>query len=78
MVRRPRAAGHSHHSDARSVTLLRRCLASLRAETDYGAIEIVIVDNGSTDAETLEYLRDLGQGASILLVTDPGDSISAV
>ena len=55
------------------VTLLRRCLASIRQKTDYGAIEIVIVDNGSTDPETHAFFRDLVQDASIHIVTDPGE-----
>ena len=52
------------------VTLLRRCLASIRQKTDYGPIEIVIVDNGSTDPETHTFFRDLVQDASIHIVTD--------
>ncbi len=55
------------------VTLLRRCLASIRQKTDYGAIEIVIVDNGSTDPETHAFFRDLVQDASIQIVNDPDE-----
>ncbi len=39
------------------VDLLRRCVASVEA-TNYPAIEIVIVDNGSRKAPTLAYLHD--------------------
>ena len=53
--------------------LLQRCLASIRQKTDYGPIEIVIVDNGSTDPETHAFFRDLVQDASIHIVTDPGE-----
>ena len=55
------------------VVLLQRCLASSRQNTDYGPIEIVIVDNGSTDPETHAFFRDLVQDASIHIVTDPGE-----
>src|SRR4029077_388512 len=55
------------------VTLLRRCLTSIRQKTDYGSIEIVIVDNGSTDPETHWFVRDLAQDASVHIVTDPGE-----
>src|SRR4029077_4757796 len=55
------------------VTLLRRCLTSIRQKTDYGSIEIVIVDNGSTDPETHAFFRDLVQDASIHIVTDPDE-----
>src|SRR6266513_1648374 len=54
-------------------TLLHRCLASIRQKTDYEPIEIVIVDNGSTDPETHALFRDLVQDASIHIVTDPGE-----
>ncbi len=38
------------------VDLLRRCIGSLTERTSYPNYEIVIVDNQSTDAETLGYL----------------------
>ena len=47
------------------VTLLHRCLASIREKTDYAPIEIVIVDNGSTEPETHAFLRDLAQDANV-------------
>src|SRR6267143_1164417 len=52
------------------VALLQRCLASIREETDYTPIEIVIVDNGSTEPETHAFLRDLAQDARVQILTD--------
>ena len=36
----------------------RRCLESLRANTDYSDYQVIVADNGSTDG-TLDYLRGL-------------------
>ena len=55
------------------VTLLQRCLTSIREKTDYAPIEIVIVDNGSTEPETHAFLRDLAQDANVHILTDPGE-----
>ena len=41
------------------VSLLERCLEAIRERTDYRPLEIVIVDNGSKEAATLEFLRAL-------------------
>ena len=41
------------------VELLRQCVRSLRAVTDYPRTEIVIVDNNSVEAATHDYLREL-------------------
>lgn len=38
--------------------LLRTCIESLYAITDYPAFEIIVVDNGSTDPETLAWLGE--------------------
>ncbi|WP_186208721.1 glycosyltransferase family 2 protein [Burkholderia gladioli] len=48
--------------------LLRRCVDSIVEKTFYRAFEIVIVDNGSDDPETLEYLRRISvdHGARII------------
>jgi GT2 family glycosyltransferase len=42
-----------------SCGLLRQCLDSIRAKTDYPSYELIIVDNQSTDAATLTYLAEL-------------------
>ncbi|HEY6510868.1 MAG TPA: glycosyltransferase family 2 protein [Burkholderiaceae bacterium] len=39
--------------------LLRQCVQSILDKTDYPHYEIVIVDNGSDDTATLEYLQSL-------------------
>lgn len=38
------------------VDLLRRCVESITGRSTYSNYELVVVDNGSTDAETLAYL----------------------
>jgi glycosyltransferase involved in cell wall biosynthesis/GT2 family glycosyltransferase len=40
-----------------SVALLERCVESIRARTDYRSFEIIIVDNGSREEETLAFFR---------------------
>jgi glycosyltransferase involved in cell wall biosynthesis len=50
--------------------LLQRCLTSIREKTDYAPIEIVIVDNGSTEPETHTFLRDLTKDANVQVLTD--------
>lgn len=39
--------------------LLRQCVSGLLERTNYDRIEIIIVDNNSTNAETLAYYQDL-------------------
>jgi GT2 family glycosyltransferase len=39
--------------------LLEQCLATLLARTAYDRYEVVVVDNGSSDADTLRYLDSL-------------------
>src|SRR6185312_5701379 len=41
------------------VRFLRRCLRSIEEKTTYPNYEILIVDNGSVEAETLDYFRTL-------------------
>ena len=52
------------------ITLLQRCLTTLRENTDYAPIEIVIVDNGSRAPETHALFRDLSQNPSVQILTD--------
>jgi GT2 family glycosyltransferase/2-polyprenyl-3-methyl-5-hydroxy-6-metoxy-1,4-benzoquinol methylase len=42
------------------VDLLKACVDSIRRRTSYGGYEIMIVDNESSDPETLEYLAAFG------------------
>jgi len=41
------------------LTLLRKCIDSILKKTTYQNYEILIVDNGSDDLETLDYLRQV-------------------
>lgn len=52
------------------LTLLRTCIEGLR-RTDYPDMEVIIVDNGSDDLETLAYLQLLECG-SIKVLRQPG------
>ncbi len=47
------------------VDLLRACIDSILAKTTYANYEIVVVDNGSVEAETHAYFQELGQRANI-------------
>lgn len=41
------------------VGLLRRCVSSVLSKTDYENFEVVIVDNQSSESETLDYFADV-------------------
>lgn len=47
------------------VKLLRACIESLLAQTDYAPIEVIVVDNDSRDPAALAYLRQLEERASV-------------
>ena len=51
--------------------VLRQCLDSIRAETSYSSYEVVIVDNGSTKAETVAYLAQVAAETGITVVSHP-------
>ncbi|RUL84885.1 glycosyltransferase [Tautonia sociabilis] len=68
--RGPRAAVLIPSKDR--VDLLRRCVASVRERTTYRDFEIVILDNGSVEPETLEYLDGLGEGCRVLRIENEG------
>jgi GT2 family glycosyltransferase len=55
--------------------LLGPCLASIVERTRFprDKIEIIIVDNGSTDPETLRYLGEAADAGAIRLLHDPGE-----
>ncbi len=54
------------------IALLQRCLATIKAHTDYAPLEFVIVDNGSREKETLEFLQNLEDTAQARVLHDPG------
>lgn len=56
------------------VTLLRDCIDSLTAGTDYpaGCMDIVVVDNGSEEEATLAYFAELGGRPDVTVVPSPG------
>ncbi len=54
------------------VELLRACIESLRAHTDWPAVEIIVCDNDSRQPRTLAYLRRLaGEGVRVLPCPGP-------
>jgi O-antigen biosynthesis protein len=54
------------------VDLLRPCIDSLRERTDYPDLEILVVDNGSTDPATLQYFRRLARDERVRVLPYAG------
>jgi GT2 family glycosyltransferase len=54
------------------VDLLKRCIESVRNATLYVNYEVLVVNNGSVEPETLSYLRQLNQ-IGIRSIDFPGD-----
>jgi GT2 family glycosyltransferase len=52
--------------------LLQGCIESISAKTDYPNYEIVIVDNGSREQETLTYLEGLKRRGGVRVMRDDG------
>jgi GT2 family glycosyltransferase len=52
--------------------LLRACVQGLRERTGYQPLDLVVVDNGSTDPRALALLDDLGALERVTVVTHPG------
>lgn len=52
--------------------LLSRCIASLDELTSYRPKEIVVVDNGSIEAQTKEYFSALSEREDVRIVNAPG------
>jgi len=50
--------------------LLRQCIDSVLTRTDYPDLEILVVDNGSDDPATLQYLRDVVRDARVRVARD--------
>jgi O-antigen biosynthesis protein len=53
--------------------ILRRCIESIRARSTYTNYEIIVVDNGSTEPETLDYLRLLAAQADTRILPFPSE-----
>jgi O-antigen biosynthesis protein len=52
--------------------LLRTCVDSIAATTDmHAAVELVLIDNGSTDPEMLTLVERLADGAEVRVLRDP-------
>jgi GT2 family glycosyltransferase len=53
-------------------SLLRTCLAGLMERTDYAALEILIVDNGSDEPDALRLLEAVGRDPRVKVLRQPG------
>lgn len=51
--------------------LLRKCVESILRITDYPSLELVVVDNGSSEPATLKFLDELRRHPSCKVVHDP-------
>lgn len=58
--------------------LVRQCIDSVRARTTYPNYEILLVDNGSDDPESLEYFRSLAATGVRVLRDDGPFNFSAI
>lgn len=54
------------------LALLRRCLESIEAKTDYPCYDIIVVDNGSDEPASLAYLESLKGKANVEVLRDDG------
>ena len=54
-----------------ALKVLKPCLNSLLSSTDYPALEVLVVDNGSDDPETLRFLSQLEDQGQIRVLADP-------
>lgn len=53
-------------------SLLQACVDGLLNRTDYTPLEIVIVDNGSSEQDALAFLAGLHERTNVKVVEDPG------
>lgn len=53
--------------------VLRPCIETLIDKTDYANYEVIILDNGSVEKETLSYLSQLSTRANFKVVRDDGE-----
>ncbi len=52
------------------LSLLQKCVGSIADKTNYKPLEILIVDNGSDDPETLLYLQSISSKEGIRVIRD--------
>jgi glycosyltransferase involved in cell wall biosynthesis len=52
--------------------LLKRCVESIRARTNYSPFEILIVDNGSVEEETFRFFREVERDERIRVISESG------
>lgn len=55
------------------VALLEQCVGSVRERSDYPNVEIVVVDNDSTDPATLHFLDQLVRDGRSQVLREPGE-----
>ena len=53
------------------VDLLSRCVHSVLSRSTYGALDVLIVDNGSTAPESLAYFEEVQSPVSVMRVDEP-------
>ena len=53
------------------VGLLRQCITTLEALTDYPNRELIVIDNGSDEADALAFLRQLEARPGVRVLRDP-------
>jgi O-antigen biosynthesis protein len=53
-----------------NLKLLRQCIDSILSKTSYTNFEILVVDNGSDQPETLDYLKSLRSNPKIRVIRD--------
>jgi GT2 family glycosyltransferase len=52
--------------------LVQQCIESIHAKTTYANFEILLVDNGSDEPESLAYFNTLATSGQVRLLKDPG------
>ncbi|MBX8534043.1 glycosyltransferase [Pseudomonas cichorii] len=53
-------------------SLVKQCIDSIQNLTHYGPYEIIVVDNGSDDSESLTYFEHLSEQPNITVLRDDG------